>query len=171
MARRFVTACVVLLCSISEVFAYGQTSGSIVELQGFVVSRNGETLTIRTAQGDDILVVLNAITRVVVAPVTGFHKNSSSVTSLVPGLVLTVQGTRNDDGRLIANTVELAGHGLNSNKAEQEVAPATPGRKRFTNGCIRPVASGGSRPGRHWAKYVRDAPTTDTGRQAPVRPS
>lgn len=104
--------------------ASGQSAGPRIELHGFIVARSGETLTMRTAEAGDVLVVLNEITRVL-TPAAGSYAKRTSVTTLVPGIVLRVQGLRGDDGQLIARTVELAGSALVSGETGVEAESAT----------------------------------------------
>jgi outer membrane protein OmpA-like peptidoglycan-associated protein len=105
--KAILVVCWLFLCCFGALLTSGQATGPQIELHGFIVSRSGETLTVRTVEAGDVLVVLNEITRVL-TPAVRFRTKQRPVTALVPGIILKVRGMRENDGQLIARTVELA---------------------------------------------------------------
>jgi outer membrane protein OmpA-like peptidoglycan-associated protein len=85
------------------------------QIQGVINGRNGATMTVQTQDTGNVVVLLTPDT--VAEDVAGvFHarKKQMSVTVLVPGLQVQVQGTYNAQNQLVANTVKFNGKNLQS---------------------------------------------------------
>ena len=85
------------------------------QIQGVINARNGATMTVQTQDMGNVVVLLTSDT--VAEDVSGvFHarKKQMSVTVLVPGLQVQVQGTYNAQNQLVANTVKFNGKNLQS---------------------------------------------------------
>ena len=54
----------VLLCCLSVAVAYGASNGEKVKAKGLITTRTGETLTMKTAAGGSLTVVLTDSTKV-----------------------------------------------------------------------------------------------------------
>jgi outer membrane protein OmpA-like peptidoglycan-associated protein len=83
------------------------------QIQGVINGRNGATMTVQTQDMGNVVVLLTADT--VAEDVSGvFHarKKQMSVTVLVPGLQVQVQGNYNAQNQLVANTVKFNGKNL-----------------------------------------------------------
>jgi outer membrane protein OmpA-like peptidoglycan-associated protein len=83
------------------------------QIQGVINGRNGATMTVQTQDTGNVVVLLTPDT--VAEDVAGvFHarKKQMSVTVLVPGLQVQVQGTYNAQNQLVANTVKFNGKNL-----------------------------------------------------------
>ncbi len=83
------------------------------QIQGVINSRNGATMTVQTQDMGNVVVLLTPDTEA--EDVSGvFHarKKQMSVTVLVPGLQVQVQGSYNAENQLVANTVKFNGKNL-----------------------------------------------------------
>ncbi len=82
-------------------------------IQGVINGRNGATMTVQTQDAGNVVVLLTPDT--VAEDVSGvFHarKKQMSVTVLVPGLQVQVQGNYNAQNQLVASTVKFNGKNL-----------------------------------------------------------
>jgi OOP family OmpA-OmpF porin len=86
---------------------YGQT------VQGVINGRSGATMTIQTADVPKLVVLLTPTTEVdEVQGVLKARKKQMAMTSLIPGLPVQVQGSTNDQGQLVADSVKFKGNDL-----------------------------------------------------------
>jgi OmpA-OmpF porin, OOP family len=87
--------------------AHGQT------VQGVINGRSGATMTIQTADTPKLLILLTPTTEVdEVQGMLKARKKQMAMTSLIPGLPVQVQGTTNDQGQLVADSVKFKGNDL-----------------------------------------------------------
>ena len=93
-----------LLCWITPGSLYGVDSGEKVKLRGLITERTGETLTVKTADGK-VTVVLTDDTKVQKPKGLGLRKTQMSFIALIPGLKISVDGTHDDQGRVVADTI------------------------------------------------------------------
>jgi len=87
--------------------AHGQTT------QGVINGRSGATMTIQTQDASKLVVLLTSNTQV--EEVQGLFKGRSkqmAMTCLIPGLPVQVQGSTNDQGQLVADSVKFKGNDL-----------------------------------------------------------
>lgn len=102
---------VVCLLGWAWVSALGAAANA--ETRGMIISRTGETLILSTSTGEKVTVVLTDQT------VTkddrglfGLDKEHLGSTVLIPGLKVKVDGTNDDQGRLVAKTITTDGDDL-----------------------------------------------------------
>ena len=89
------------------------------QIQGVISGRSGATMTLQIAGSPNAVVLLTDYTQV--EEVEGVFKARSKqlgMTALIPGLPVTVQGTTNAQGQLVATTVKFKGNDL---KAAQDM--------------------------------------------------
>jgi OmpA-OmpF porin, OOP family len=87
--------------------AEGQT------VQGVINGRSGATMTMQTADTAKLVVLLTPTTEVdEVQGVLKARKKQMAMTSLIPGLPVQVQGTTNDQGQLVADSIKFKGSDL-----------------------------------------------------------
>jgi OOP family OmpA-OmpF porin len=98
-------ACCVLLCLMSIGVAYGASNGEKVKLKGLITTRTGETLAVKTADGGNVTVVLTDGTKVQQPKGLGLRKKQMSVTVLIPGLKISVDGVGDAQSRVSAKTI------------------------------------------------------------------
>jgi OOP family OmpA-OmpF porin len=100
-----ILAVTVLLCCVSVGAAYGVTNGEKTKVKGLITTRTGETLTMKTADAANVVVVLTDSTKVQQPKGLGFRKKQMEVTALIPGLKISVDGIGDPQGRVTANTI------------------------------------------------------------------
>src|SRR6266403_538083 len=92
--------------------------GEKIKIEGVVVSRQGEILTMRTADSENVDVAFTDYTRVV----TGeglLGKKRMPVSDLVPGLWIKVQGVGDSPGHVLAESVSFSTKDLRTAHAIQ----------------------------------------------------
>jgi len=112
-SRKTIVVSLMALFSIASASAFG-ASGDEAKAQGMIISRTGETLIV-SDQGTKVTVVLTDDT------VTkddkglfGLDKEHLSSIVLIPGLKIKVDGTSDDQGRIVAKTITTDGDDLES---------------------------------------------------------
>ena len=103
---------------------YGADNKESTEVKGLITNRTGETLTVKTAQGNVETVVLTDLTKVQKPKGLGLRKTQMSFTALMPGLRVSVNGVRDEQGRVVAHTITFSGDDLQT--AETIQAGLTP---------------------------------------------
>ncbi len=83
-----------------------------VKVKGLITNRTGETLTVKTPEGNSVTVVLTDLTRVQKPKGLGLRKTQMSFTALMPGLNISVNGVRDDQSRVVAQTITFSGDDL-----------------------------------------------------------
>jgi OmpA-OmpF porin, OOP family len=83
------------------------------KVQGVINGRSGATMTIQTADTPKLVVLLTPTTEVdEVQGVLKARKKQMAMTSLIPGLPVQVEGSTNDQGQLVADSVKFKGNDL-----------------------------------------------------------
>jgi outer membrane protein OmpA-like peptidoglycan-associated protein len=102
---------VALLWSLGS--AVAQQSSERVDAEGIIKARDGDTMVLQTSDSPDLKVLLTSETEV--GQVKGLLKarrKEMSAAALIPGLTVKVEGTRNDQGELVAKSVSFKGNDL-----------------------------------------------------------
>jgi outer membrane protein OmpA-like peptidoglycan-associated protein len=111
-------ATVLLLC--------GTAAAQSAKAEGLITGRSGDTMTIRTADSSNVVVVLTDTTQV--AQVVGAFKarrKQMSMAALVPGLQVQAEGSYNPQNQLVATSVKFKGNDLeDAQKIQAGLAPA-----------------------------------------------
>lgn len=82
-------------------------------VKGVINGRNGATMTLQTVDSPKLVVLLTPSTEVdEVEGLLKARKKQMAMTSLIPGLPVQVQGSTNDQGQLVADTVKFKGNDL-----------------------------------------------------------
>jgi OOP family OmpA-OmpF porin len=95
----------VVLCCLMIGLAYGASNGEKVKVTGLITTRTGETLTMKTAAAGNVVVVLTDDTKVQQPKGIGLRKKQMSVTVLIPGLKISVDGVGDAQSRVTAKTI------------------------------------------------------------------
>jgi OmpA-OmpF porin, OOP family len=83
------------------------------QIRGLIVGRSGATMTVKTADSENIVVALTDDTRVEEEHgILKLGRKQQAVTALIPGLPVQVKGTENDQHQLVAETVKFKGSDL-----------------------------------------------------------
>jgi OOP family OmpA-OmpF porin len=104
-----------LLLGIIVLLGCGLAAAQSAQLQGLITGRSGATMTLQSQDAGNVVVVLTPATQV--EEVEGlFHarKKQLSMTALVPGLPVQVQGSYNTQNQMVADTVKFKGSALNN---------------------------------------------------------
>jgi OmpA-OmpF porin, OOP family len=105
LTSKSIVAYSLLLCCLSIGIAYGASNGEKVKVTGLITTRTGETLTMRTAAAGNVIVVLTDATKVQQPKGLGLRKKQMSVTVLIPGLKISVEGVGDAQSRVTAKTI------------------------------------------------------------------
>src|SRR5207244_733184 len=94
-------------------------------LQGVINGRSGSTMTLQTQGSGNVTVVLTPSTEVdEVQGLLKARKKEMTVTALIPGLPVQVQGTYNAQNQLVADVVKFKGDDLrNAEDYQAGLAP------------------------------------------------
>jgi outer membrane protein OmpA-like peptidoglycan-associated protein len=96
---------VILLC--------GSVLAQTTKVSGLITGRNAATMTLQTSTGSTMTVILTDSTQV--AQIQGVFKarrKQMSMTALIPGLQVQVEGTYNADNKFVANSIKFKGNDL-----------------------------------------------------------
>lgn len=91
----------------------GVMSAQSAKVSGLITGRSGDTMTVQTADQPALVVVLTDATSV--AQIQGMFKarrKQMSMTALIPGLQVQVQGSYNTKNQLVADSVKFKGNDL-----------------------------------------------------------
>jgi len=104
----------------------GMASAQSAQLQGVIDGRSGATMTVKSADAGNVVVVLNDNTQVEEVE-GGLHmrKKQMGLTALVPGLPVEVKGSYNAQNQLLADSVKFKASELkNAQDIQAGVTPA-----------------------------------------------
>jgi OOP family OmpA-OmpF porin len=102
-----------------------------VKVKGLITARTGETIILKTSEGDTVTVVLDDDTKVQQPRgLIGVRKKSMSAAVLIPGLKVSVDGTRQDATHILAKSVTFDKGDLQT--AEMIQAGLSPTEQRVT---------------------------------------
>src|SRR5664279_5033220 len=95
------------------------------KVKGVIISRAGNTMTLKTADGQTV-VVLNDTTDVQqLQGALKARKKEMSMAALIPGLACEVQGTNNAQNQLVATWVRFTGEDLEQAQSAQAAVHET----------------------------------------------
>jgi len=104
---------------ILAVVFWSSMAAAQTQVQGVITGRSGATMTVKTQDGETIVVALSAATQVQeVEGAFKLRKKDLAMTALIPGLPVQVKGSMNDQHQLAADTVKFKGSDL---KAAQDI--------------------------------------------------
>ena len=119
-------ASTVLVLLTSPGFAQVST-GQSIETKGLILTRDGDTLTINSPNHGKQVVAINDETKVL-TPKGIFRHNNMEVTSLVPGLEISVKGTGDANGQIVAEKIEFSKESLRRANQVHAAMTATKGQ-------------------------------------------
>lgn len=106
MHQKTIVVSLMVLSSLASVSAFG------ADVKGMIISRTGETLIVKSARGNVIVVLTDSTTTKDDRGLFGLEKQQMSDVVLIPGLKVDVEGTSEDRGRIIAKTITVDGDDL-----------------------------------------------------------
>jgi OmpA-OmpF porin, OOP family len=96
-----------LLCCLFTSLVLAQiTAGQKVEIKGLITTRDGDTLTVKTQDKGNVVVVMSDATKVQ-KPKGVFRHEEMAETNLIPGLAVEVKGVGADNGQVQADTIRF----------------------------------------------------------------
>lgn len=111
MDRKAGVVSLVALLFLASASAFG-AGGDKTKVKGMITTRTGETLIVNSS-GTNVTVVLTDSTRTKDdRGLFGLDKQELSQTVLIPGLKVDVDGTSDDQGRVVAKTITVDGDDL-----------------------------------------------------------
>jgi OmpA-OmpF porin, OOP family len=111
MYRKTIVPNLTLLFLLAAVSAFG-ASGDKAEVKGMIMSRTGETLIVNSSAGKVTVVLTDSTTTKDDKGLFGLEKQQMSDVVLIPGLKVDVDGTTDDQGRVVAKTITVDGDDL-----------------------------------------------------------
>ena len=120
---KIVSATVVLAAlALAATAAYGQS----LKIRGDIISRAGNTMTMKTTDGNNVTVLLNDSTDVQqLEGAFKARKKEMSMAALIPGLTCQVQGTYNGQNQLVAEWVRFTGEDLEQARSAEAAVHET----------------------------------------------
>ncbi len=106
MHQKTIVVSLMVLSSLAPVSAFG------ADVKGMIISRTGETLIVKSAQGNVTVVLTDSTTTKDDRGLFGLEKQQMSDVVLIPGLKVDVEGTSDDTGRVVAKTITVDGDDL-----------------------------------------------------------
>lgn len=105
--RIALAACIFAVFALAVAPAFGAASGDKVKDRGVITLRNGDTLTVKTSDGD-VTVTINSDTKIQ-HPVglTGVRKKQDTPDVLIPGLKMKFEGVSAGENQVTAKTIEF----------------------------------------------------------------
>jgi len=103
-----------IVVSLMTLFLFASVSafGANTEVKGMILSRTGETLIVKTADGNTTVVLTDDTTTKDDRGLFGLEKQRMSNVVLIPGLKVDVDGTSDEQGRVVAKTITVDGDDL-----------------------------------------------------------
>jgi OmpA-OmpF porin, OOP family len=99
----------IALFFLASVTAFGADKA---EVKGMITSRTGETLAVKSSEGNVTVVLTDDTTTKDDKGLFGLDKQLMSNAVLIPGLKVDIDGTSDDQGRVVAKTITVDGDDL-----------------------------------------------------------
>jgi len=110
--HRKMLAALISLGLMASVFATSAASQEKAKVKGMIKTRTGEKLIVKTSNGDTTVVLTDDTTTKDDKGLFGLDKEIFSNSVLIPGLKVKVDGTSDDQGRVVAKTITVDGDDL-----------------------------------------------------------
>ena len=105
--RRWSVGLTTVLCIFCVGLAFGASNGKKVKINGLITGRDGDNLTVKTLKGStNVTVALTDDTKIQSPKGLGLRHSEQSVTALIPGLKIQVEGTGTET-QVVAKTITL----------------------------------------------------------------
>jgi outer membrane protein OmpA-like peptidoglycan-associated protein len=109
--RTGIALSVLAVCFLASTSLVAVAGAQEVEVKGFITTRTGETLVLKTSSGP-ATVVLTDDTKVQQPTGVGIRKKNMSAAVLMPGLKVNVKGVADDQKRVVAKSITFSGDDL-----------------------------------------------------------
>jgi len=118
MQRKTIVVSLMAVLVVASISAFG-ANGDKARVKGMITSRTGETLLVKSADGDVTVVLTDYTTTKDNKGIFGLDKQHMSNVVLIPGLKVDVDGTSDDQGRVVAKTITVDGDDLETSEMIQ----------------------------------------------------
>src|SRR5436853_2390525 len=120
MQRKTIVVSLMAVLVVASISAFG-ADGDKARVKGMITSRTGETLLVKSADGN-VTVVLTDYTKTKDDKgLFGLDKQHMSNVVLIPGLKVDIDGTSDEQGRVVARTITVDGDDLETAEMVQYV--------------------------------------------------
>src|SRR4051794_12160177 len=109
MNRTPIVASLIALFVLTSVFVF---AGDKAEVKGMITARTGETLIVKSGNGSTTVVLTDYTKTKDDKGLFGLDKQSMSNVVLIPGLKVDIDGTTDEQGRVVAKTITVDGDDL-----------------------------------------------------------
>jgi OOP family OmpA-OmpF porin len=110
MQQKTLVVGLMALSLLVPVSAFGASGDK--EVKGMITDRTGDTLTVKSAEGQTTVVLTDNTTTKDDRGLFGLEKQNMSNVVLIPGLKVNVDGVSDDQGRVVAKTITVDGDDL-----------------------------------------------------------
>jgi outer membrane protein OmpA-like peptidoglycan-associated protein len=110
MQRKTIVVSLMTLFFLSSLYAFA--AGEKAKVKGMIITRTGETLIVSGPDGKTTVVLTDDTRTKDDKGLFGLDKQEMSNAVLIPGLKLKVDGTTDDQGRVVAKTITVDGDDL-----------------------------------------------------------
>ena len=118
MYRKTIFTNQICLFFLASVSVFG-AAGDKAEVKGMIISRTGETLLVKSSQGNTTVVLTDETTTKDDRGLFGLDKERMSSVVLIPGLKVDIDGQSDDQGRIVAKTITVDGDDLETSEMIQ----------------------------------------------------
>src|SRR5215469_8792959 len=108
--RMFMT--LLFLCLVAATLETRAAGQEKAKVRGMITGRTGETLVVKSDDGNKTIVLTDDTTTKDDKGLFGLEKQHMSNAVLIPGLKVKVDGTSDDQGRVVAKTITVDGDDL-----------------------------------------------------------
>ncbi|PYX51431.1 MAG: OmpA family protein [Acidobacteria bacterium] len=108
MQRKMIVVSLMTLFCLASIWAFGDDK----EVKGMITSRTGETLIVKSGEGNTTVVLTDATRTKDDRGLFGLEKQEMSSVVLIPGLKVDIDGTPDEQGRVVAKTITVDGDDL-----------------------------------------------------------
>jgi OOP family OmpA-OmpF porin len=115
MQRKVTLVVLMTVFFLASALAFGQK----VKVKGMITGRGGETLTVKGSDGTSTVILTDDTRTVDKRGLFGLEKEQLSNAVLIPGLKVSVDGTTDDQGRIVAKTITTDGDDLETSEMIQ----------------------------------------------------
>ena len=109
MHRNTIAVSLTALFFLASVFAF---AGDKAKVKGMIIARTGETLIVKSGEGNTTVVLTDDTATRDDKGLFGLEKQHLSSVVLLPGLKIEVDGTSDEQGRIVAKTITTDGDDL-----------------------------------------------------------
>jgi OmpA-OmpF porin, OOP family len=108
-----------IVMGLMGLFSLASASAFGAEVKGMIISRTGDTLTVKSEQGNVTVVLTDNTKTKDNKGLLGVREEQMSDVVLIPGLKVDIDGTADNQGRVIANTITVDGDDLETSEMIQ----------------------------------------------------